>query len=225
VAADRGGAETKAALIRAAEHLMAEHGIEAAQLQDINRLAGQRNKAAVHYHFGDRDGLLRAIGIKHRRINNAARNRMLDKLEAAGRPSLRELVAAYVLPMSASLADESGRDYIVIISEAASRRGSQWLTHPDRAEVDSLERLIALVLDALPGSASARQELAGYMMLSVPALVADIARDINKNNLAARTIRARVERVIDFVTRAMTPEPLTGNGRHRRARSADRPKQ
>ena len=41
-------------LIRAAEQLMAERGIEGADLKDIQRAAGQRNRSAVNYYFKDR---------------------------------------------------------------------------------------------------------------------------------------------------------------------------
>src|SRR5262245_41737405 len=55
------GDRTRAALIRAGERQMADHGIEGAELQDVVALAGQRNRSAVVFHFGSRDGLLRAI--------------------------------------------------------------------------------------------------------------------------------------------------------------------
>jgi len=38
-----------------------EHGIAAVALHDIGAAAGQRNNAAVQYHFGDRDTLIREI--------------------------------------------------------------------------------------------------------------------------------------------------------------------
>ena len=195
------GADTKAALVRAAEHLMAKHGIEAAGLQDINRLAGQLNKTAVHYHFGDREGLLAAIGAKHREPINSERHRILDEIEQRRSHTLRDLIEAYVLPLASSLADPSGRDYIIIVSEGASRRGSRWLEHPERAHVDSLYRLIRLLSEAMPQSPTTKRELIGYTMLIVPVLLADIARDINNNNPSARAAAAaQTTSVVDFVT-------------------------
>ena len=52
---------TQAVLISTAERLFAERGLEAVSLSEINRDAGQRNKSALHYHFGSRDGLLKAL--------------------------------------------------------------------------------------------------------------------------------------------------------------------
>lgn len=36
-----------------------------ASLVDITRRAGQRNRGAVHYHFGSRDGLIVAVIDQH----------------------------------------------------------------------------------------------------------------------------------------------------------------
>ena len=48
-----------------AEHLFGEHGVENVSLRQIRLAAGQRNAAAVQYHFGDRDGVLRALAERH----------------------------------------------------------------------------------------------------------------------------------------------------------------
>ena len=56
------GAETRDRILRAAEVLLADQGIDGVSLREINRAAGQSNTAAVQYYFGDRDGLLTADG-------------------------------------------------------------------------------------------------------------------------------------------------------------------
>lgn len=48
------------ALLTAAERLFAERGADVS-LRDIAIAGGQRNNSAVHYHFGDRRGLIDAI--------------------------------------------------------------------------------------------------------------------------------------------------------------------
>lgn len=69
-------------LLDAAERLIAERGVMA-PLQDVALAAGQRNKSAVQYYFGDRDGLIAAI-LDHRvRPQEADRLRRLADLEAA----------------------------------------------------------------------------------------------------------------------------------------------
>lgn len=48
-------------LLDAALSLFAERGIGATSLREIRMAAGQSNTAAVQHHFGDKDGLLRAL--------------------------------------------------------------------------------------------------------------------------------------------------------------------
>jgi AcrR family transcriptional regulator len=55
------GRNTQLLLIDTAERLFAQYGIDAVSLRDIGTEAGQRNTAVINYHFGTREGLIRAI--------------------------------------------------------------------------------------------------------------------------------------------------------------------
>ena len=57
--------DTRQALVEAATTAFAEQGVFTASLVEITRRAGQRNRGAVHYHFGSRDGLLVAVIDQH----------------------------------------------------------------------------------------------------------------------------------------------------------------
>jgi AcrR family transcriptional regulator len=59
------GEVTRQRLLDAAVLLFAERGLRGASLREINEAAGQRNTNALHYHFGDRDGLIRALTARH----------------------------------------------------------------------------------------------------------------------------------------------------------------
>ena len=59
----RNADETRTQLMRAAERLFAERGIEVVSLREINRAAAQRNATALQYHFG---------GCAKPRVRNAA---------------------------------------------------------------------------------------------------------------------------------------------------------
>ncbi len=72
--------DTKEQLILAAEHLFARQGIEGTHIRDINRLSGQRNPSAVHYHFGSKEGLLEAILVRHQQAVEVEVARRLDEL-------------------------------------------------------------------------------------------------------------------------------------------------
>ena len=108
-------------LILTAERLYGERGVGAVSLRQIAQAAGQRNPAVVQYHFGDRDGLLRAI-VEHRvGPANAQRMAMLDELERAGRArDLRGLVEAAVFPLLDSLPADAHYLRFVAQLEAAS---------------------------------------------------------------------------------------------------------
>lgn len=100
------------ALIAVAERLFAERGVDAVTVRDIVKEAGQRNSSAVQYHFGNKEGLLRAILEPHQARLDARRAEMLDQL--GERPGLEALIEALIRPLASLLEDESGRHYIRI---------------------------------------------------------------------------------------------------------------
>ncbi len=53
--------DTRQSLTLAALDLLAERGLDAVSMRTINQAAGTRNASAVHYYFGNRDGMLKAI--------------------------------------------------------------------------------------------------------------------------------------------------------------------
>ena len=53
--------DTKYNLILSALELFAEHGIDAVSMRTINNAAGTKNASAVHYHFGNKVGIIEAI--------------------------------------------------------------------------------------------------------------------------------------------------------------------
>jgi AcrR family transcriptional regulator len=113
---------TSIRLVRAAEVLFAARGIDAVSLREINRAAGAKNASALQYHFGDRDGLLRAVLAKHQADVESRRHAMLDAYEAASRRDLRALAGALVRPLAAKLADDDGGPaYLQIMGDLMNR--------------------------------------------------------------------------------------------------------
>ncbi len=94
------GLETKRRLVDTAERLFAERGVERVSLVDVSRDAGQKNRNAAQYHFGDRVGLINAVLDKHSNIIAQQRRAMLDQLEQQQETTLRELIEAQVLPIA-----------------------------------------------------------------------------------------------------------------------------
>src|SRR5947209_12752520 len=108
-------ATTKDQLIRAGEKLFARHGVDRVTVRQLNDEAGQRNASALHYHFGSRDGLVRAIVERHQAVVDAERMRRLEALPADA--DVRTLVALYLEPLAEELRSPSGRDYLRIVPQ------------------------------------------------------------------------------------------------------------
>ena len=115
---------TRARIVSAAERLFAERGIDATTLAQINKAAGQRNRSAVQYHFGNKQGVIHAILDKHTPAVELRRHAMLDEIEMRGEPSLRDFAEALVLPVAAKLDDPDG-------GLAFLRVNAQLIGHPD----------------------------------------------------------------------------------------------
>ncbi|GAA4375254.1 TetR/AcrR family transcriptional regulator [Nocardioides caricicola] len=108
--------ETRRALVEAATEAFAEQGVFTASLVEITRRAGQRNRGAVHYHFGSREGLLVAVLEQHAGFLAEREEVLLARARSS--PGLAPVLEAIVRP-AVELAETgpSGRQYLVIIGE------------------------------------------------------------------------------------------------------------
>jgi AcrR family transcriptional regulator len=139
---------TRARLLGAAELLFAERGVDGVSLREINRAAGAKNAVAVQYHFGDRDGVVRAVNAKHWPEIDARRHAMLDEYEAQPAAGLRALAAALVRPLASKLADpDGGPAYLQIHAELINlpRTGENGDDERIGARRDSIQRWRELV--------------------------------------------------------------------------------
>jgi AcrR family transcriptional regulator len=88
----------------AAERLFAERGIDAVSLRTINAEAGY-SEAALHYHFGTRDGLIRALLARAQPAMFQERAAMVAALELQPRPAVEAIAAALVYPLTAGMGE------------------------------------------------------------------------------------------------------------------------
>lgn len=107
---------TRDAIIRAAEQLFAEQGVEAVSVNTITRAAGQSNRNAVQYHFGSKAGLLQAIFDKHSPALAKRRGELVDQLTGQHLSPARLIATAIVEPLLEKLADEDGGEAYIHIS-------------------------------------------------------------------------------------------------------------
>lgn len=85
--------------MRAAEKLIAEHGIEHVAIRDIVAAAGQKNSSALQYHFGNFQGLVEALHAQRSGEVQARRTAMIQEaLARTPEPSLREICRLMVAP-------------------------------------------------------------------------------------------------------------------------------
>lgn len=117
------GDQTRERLLSVAEQLFGDRGIDGVSLREINQAAGQRNTAALQYHFGGRSGLLQAIVDRHWPPLAARQRQLYDEIVAAGLDrDLRSLVRVTIEPFAECLGGgPSARSWLKIGTELVSR--------------------------------------------------------------------------------------------------------
>lgn len=197
---------TRQRLILAAERAYAEQGIDAVSLREINRAAGQRNASALHYHFGTREALLRAI-FEHRMAGiNERRLRMLAAIERTERArDLRALVEVIVAPLAEQLGADGGASHYV-------RFLAQVHGHPEiepavinggehEAGLRRARRLIRMALGGLP------EEIVRERLRAMTGQILQGLADVERT-LASRARSAdmalRVSNLVDVVAAGLT---------------------
>ncbi len=101
--------QTREGLIRAAEKLFAELGIDRASLRAITKEASA-NLASVNYHFGSKDDLVRAVLARRLEPLNQERLVLLEEClrESRESPSPETIVRAFVAPVLRMIQRERG---------------------------------------------------------------------------------------------------------------------
>jgi len=124
------GTETKLRIIAVAERLFAGAGLDAVSIRDITTTAGV-NIASVNYHFGSKQGLV--VEVLQRRAQQLGERRaeLLAGIEATTEPTLRDVVAALVIPVAELAADRKhgGQYYVGFVAAV--------LNHPDYVQLVS----------------------------------------------------------------------------------------
>jgi AcrR family transcriptional regulator len=111
---------TRDKLLDAAARLFAERGIDNVSINEIVRVAGQRNASAVHYHFGNRDQVLHAVLERHVPTIAERRLELLDTARQRPARDVRVAAEAIVRPVT-EFAQRGWREraYLQIGSEVA----------------------------------------------------------------------------------------------------------
>lgn len=160
--------ETKARLIRAAEHLIAAKGIDAVSVRSICAEA-DLNPAAVHYHFGNKDNLLAAVLAARMSEVSERRLALLHELDDQDTPTATQVAAALVAPLVQVAATPDGLEYVQFLTRMSTTRGA-YRDQLAAAFQPQLTVLLSVLERALPDVPTAvltyRLALAGDVLLS-----------------------------------------------------------
>lgn len=140
-------------MLDAAERLAARRGLAALTVRAVQEAAGQRNKSAVQYHFGGRQGLVEALLAARMASASARRTSMLLALGSA--PGTRELVEVLVVPL---------------IESVLARRPSYWARFLVQAIGDPQTGLAALAAVDSEALHAAQSRLEAHLAHLSPAV-------------------------------------------------------
>ncbi len=117
--------DTKQRLLDAAEHLFAQEGFKGTSLRDITGRAGV-NLAAVNYHFGSKEALLRAVMERRLIPLNQVRIERITKVRDSARqkgrrPPVKELLRAFIEPtLQFKESSPGAEDFVALVGRSFS---------------------------------------------------------------------------------------------------------
>ena len=173
--------DTKERLLAAGEQLFARDGVHRVTVRELNETAGVRNASALHYHFGSRESLLRAIVDRHQDVVDRDR---AERMKEVVDPTVRDLVGLVLAPLAEQLRSPSGRDYLRIVPQ---------ILDLDDLAPPALAQVVELLTDRLDLPADVRGVRIRSMILAASTLLADraahkrpvLAHDAFVDNLVA----------------------------------------
>jgi AcrR family transcriptional regulator len=168
----------RTALLDAAELLFARSGVYGASLREVTLAAGVRNKSAIQYHFGTRDGLVRAMLARRGETLRMRRALVLEQLVVDGlEADPRSMCRAVVDPYCKFLGDGVGAlSYLVVVREVVGDPRYAYEELPTLFSDPVLPALIARLIAAVDAPADVGAERALVAVSSVIGSVADRAR-------------------------------------------------
>jgi len=211
--------DTKVRILDTAEKLFADNGFAATSLRQITADAAV-NLAAVHYHFGSKDDLIRAVFARRIGPLNRERLELLDRLEEnrGGPAELRPIIEAFIGPPLRMSQDSrrGGRVFMRLLGHAMNQpsdkiRGE--LVGQFREVGQRFRQAFARVRPGL-----SETEVLWRMLFMIGAMahtmsMADQLPKITDGMCDPRDTEALLDRLVPFLTAGMeapAPEPAAG---------------
>lgn len=191
--------ETVVELLNVAERLFAEHGVEHVPVTRIVAASRQKNRSALHYHFGSREGLLAAVLERRLQHINALRHAMLDEARQAG-SDLEETMTAFVAPLGHVVLNESwGADYVSILAQVSFHPrllGERTLDDTNLSALRRCRRLIEQALPKVPRKVLLRR--LRWFTDSAILAIARSTREAARSRRTSASIRDVVAQLVDY---------------------------
>ena len=141
---------TRIKIMRAAERLFADRGIDGVALREIAAAAGQGNNTAVQYHFGSKERLVYEIFDWRSELFEAQRTAMLAEAEAASQLGNAKVLLQIMCLPHLSIADENGaHPYSAFLAQYLTRARASGIAHPyddPEVAVPALRRVRKLIV-------------------------------------------------------------------------------
>lgn len=204
--------DTKASLILSGLELFSTQGLDAVSMRTINAHAGARNASAVHYHFGSKMGMVKAIIEFLKSQLDVHRLPMVTSLEArasAGeRLTVREILGANYWPYIRLYEDpQLGRHGVLFLARLHTDIDpeTQTLLNQDAHGIPA--RLDALLARALPelGDRERRTRYIYSWSLTLHGLASGGTwKNTSLGDLHTGSAQASYERLLDYLVGGMT---------------------
>jgi AcrR family transcriptional regulator len=189
------------ALILAAEQLFAEQGIAGVSLRQINQAAKHKNIAAIHYHFGSRGALVKAV-LLHRwpRLDR----RRGDLLRRTNRTKdLHFYLEAFITPFADELEPRPEGNYFLRFTRQYERLGADYelarRLSPAGVEIYAqIERAISYIPDQI------RAVRIGYLINIIHSIFAKAEERIARGELRYADVHVTTSNAIDMLASALS---------------------
>ena len=145
------GALTRERILDAAKEMFARRGVEAVSLRELTIKAGV-NLAAVHYHFGSKEGVLAELFARSSKAIVKWRLDLLAKVRRHrdGRPYLEDVLEAFLRP-SLEAGRRQNTDFVHLRARLALERNEAVRRILSQAFDASSRKFIEAIAEALPG--------------------------------------------------------------------------
>ena len=202
-----GEVSTRERILGAAEELFAEQGFSTS-LRRITASAGV-NLAAVNYHFGSKDELIREVFARRLGPLNAERLRLLDEVEAGaadGEPSVEAIVEAFVGPPLRMSLDPGGATFMRLFGHCLGQRDDgvlRMFAEQFRAVIDRFSSALGRVLPGLD-----RADVVWRMLFMVGSMahtmsLSDKLPELSRGACAPAGVEELIRRLVPFVAAGM----------------------